>query len=326
MIEWYQNVSLIKIRAWKLITLLPNEGNCAYWQWFLEIYSMYIYAFHIPCYRRTMKNDFKRINHMHDDVIKWKHFPRNWPFVRGIHRSPHKGQWRGALMFSFIYAWINDWVYNREAGDLRRQCGHYDVIVMGILRGILYETTNRYVVFCVVVAMSSEQDPFTQIIPADFTGSGAFVWSRWAYSHLVFSKIFRVSRPPYNTVLSIYSQVILSSSVCVVSLISRWSDISNVSFAGSALKVLNVSCFHFICPWIRNKRIDIKDNITGQVVLRVCYLSRWKTDVFHWRTYTPLGLNELTFCINRGTSSCWPWFGLDINSTYMAGGLNRYLQ
>ena len=71
----------------------------------------------------------------HDDVIKWKHFPRNWPFVREIHRSPvnfpHKGQWRGALMFSLIYAWINDWVNNREAGDLRRQHGHYDVIVMG---------------------------------------------------------------------------------------------------------------------------------------------------------------------------------------------------
>ena len=46
--------------------------------------------------------------------------------------SPHKGQWRGALMFSFIYAWINDWVNNREAGDLRRQDGHYDVIVMTI--------------------------------------------------------------------------------------------------------------------------------------------------------------------------------------------------
>ena len=31
---------------------------------------------------------------IHDDVIRWKHFPRNWPFVRGIHRgpvnSPHK--------------------------------------------------------------------------------------------------------------------------------------------------------------------------------------------------------------------------------------------
>ena len=32
---------------------------------------------------------------LHDDVIKWKYFPRYWPFVRGIHRSPvdspHKG-------------------------------------------------------------------------------------------------------------------------------------------------------------------------------------------------------------------------------------------
>ena len=41
----------------------------------------------------------------HDDVIKWKHFPRYWPFVRGIRRwpvnYPHKGQWRGALMFFF---------------------------------------------------------------------------------------------------------------------------------------------------------------------------------------------------------------------------------
>ena len=70
----------------------------------------------------------------HDDVIKWNHFLRYWPFVRGIHRSPvnspHKGQWRGALMFSLICLWINGWVNNGEAGDLRRYRGHYDVIVM----------------------------------------------------------------------------------------------------------------------------------------------------------------------------------------------------
>ena len=40
-------------------------------------------------------------NRPHDDVIKWKHLPRYWPFVREIHRSqvnsPHKGQWRGAV-------------------------------------------------------------------------------------------------------------------------------------------------------------------------------------------------------------------------------------
>ena len=72
----------------------------------------------------------------HNDVIKWKHFPRCWPFVWGLHRSPvnfpHKGQWRGALMFSLICAWINGWVKNREAGDLRCHRTHYDVIVMGL--------------------------------------------------------------------------------------------------------------------------------------------------------------------------------------------------
>ena len=55
-------------------------------------------------------------------------------FVRGIHQgpvnSPHKGQWRGTLMFSLICARINSWVKNREAGDLRRHRAHYDVIVM----------------------------------------------------------------------------------------------------------------------------------------------------------------------------------------------------
>ena len=84
----------------------------------------------------------------HDDVIKWKHFPR---FVRGIHRSPvnspHKGQWRGASMFSLIFAWINAWVNNGEAGDLRRYRAHYDVSVMEIrctisLTGSVYRIIN----------------------------------------------------------------------------------------------------------------------------------------------------------------------------------------
>ena len=71
---------------------------------------------------------------IHDDVIKWRHFPRFWPFVRGIHRSPvnspHKGQRRGALMFSLFCVWINGWVNNCEAGELRGYRSHYDVTVM----------------------------------------------------------------------------------------------------------------------------------------------------------------------------------------------------
>ena len=73
-------------------------------------------------------------NCTHDDVIKWKHFPCYWPFLRGIHRSPvnspHKDQWREALMFPLIYAWIDAWANDLESGDLRRHRAHYDVIVM----------------------------------------------------------------------------------------------------------------------------------------------------------------------------------------------------
>ena len=89
---------------------------------------------------------------LHDDVIKWKHFPRYWPFVRGIHRSPvnspHKGQWRGALMFSLICVWINDWVNNREAGDLRRYRAHYDVTVMTLhisIGGALFRISQWHI-------------------------------------------------------------------------------------------------------------------------------------------------------------------------------------
>ena len=82
----------------------------------------------------------KLLNSCHDNVIKWKHFPHYLPCVRGIHRSsvnsPHKGQWRGALMFSLICAWINSWVNNGEASYLRRHRTQYDVIVMYVIKDI----------------------------------------------------------------------------------------------------------------------------------------------------------------------------------------------
>ena len=90
-----------------------------------------------PCVTRPqLVNSNQRLVYfsMHDDVIKWKHFPRYWTFVRGIHRSPvnspHRGQWRGALMFSLICARVNGIVNNGEAGDLRRNRVNYDVTLM----------------------------------------------------------------------------------------------------------------------------------------------------------------------------------------------------
>ena len=90
----------------------------------------------------------------HDDVIKWKHFPRNWPYVRRIHRSPvnslHKSQCREALMFSLICVWINVWVNNRKAGDLRRHGAHYDVTVMRVynLWNVLHTFVNNCNLWC----------------------------------------------------------------------------------------------------------------------------------------------------------------------------------
>ena len=53
--------------------------------------------------------------------------------------SPQKGQWRGALMISLIYAWINGWINNGEGGDLRRHRTHYDVTVMNYTIAIYTE-------------------------------------------------------------------------------------------------------------------------------------------------------------------------------------------
>ena len=73
-----------------------------------------------------------------------------WPFLWGIHRwpvnSPHKGQWRGTLMFSMICAWTNGWVNNREADDLRCHRAHYDVTVI-LTKGDGNFSRNRVISF-----------------------------------------------------------------------------------------------------------------------------------------------------------------------------------
>ena len=54
----------------------------------------------------------------------------------GIHwslvDSPHKGQWRGILMFSLICAWTNGWANNQDVGDLKHHRTHYCITVMWI--------------------------------------------------------------------------------------------------------------------------------------------------------------------------------------------------
>ena len=99
---------------------LNFTSNVWHTRWSFLVSSRYVFEFHIP-----------------EDVIKWKHLLRYWPFVRGIHRSsvnsPPKGQWRAALMFSLICACTNGLANHRDTGDLRRHIPHYDVAVMSLL-------------------------------------------------------------------------------------------------------------------------------------------------------------------------------------------------
>ena len=81
------------------------------------------------------------------DVIKWKHFPRYWHFVRWIYRSPvnspHKGQWRGAFIFSLICAWTNGWANNHRWFETRsrsswRHCNEFGLSILS------KESRNEY--------------------------------------------------------------------------------------------------------------------------------------------------------------------------------------
>ena len=147
----------------------------------------------------------KKILSNHDDVIKWKHFPRNWPFVREIHRSPvnflHKGQWRGALMFTLIYAWINDWVNNREAGDLRRQHGHYDVIVMFML----YPRIRKYIskVQTDLFSFSSTALWLWKILSSLFLGRHVTEVAFWCAIHQLHIYIYLIEFITYTEWLSL---------------------------------------------------------------------------------------------------------------------------
>ena len=67
---------------------------------------------------------------IHDDVIKWKKISALLVLCKGNPtESPHKGQWRRALIISLICVLTTGLANNRAAGYLIRHCAHYDVTV-----------------------------------------------------------------------------------------------------------------------------------------------------------------------------------------------------
>ena len=95
----------------------------------------------------------------HDDVIKWKHVPRYWPFVLGIHRSPGEfpAQRPVTRSFDVLFYWVNGWINNREAGDLRRYRAHHDVIVMFTINTTTKQ--NKSWQICIILCKFNESMP-----------------------------------------------------------------------------------------------------------------------------------------------------------------------
>ena len=91
-----------------------------------------------------MKSGLLMIEHRvifnsHDDVIRWKHFPCYWHFVRGIHWSPGGFPSQRPVMRSIVFffcVWTNGWANNRDVSNLRRHRARYGVTVMCVIRYI----------------------------------------------------------------------------------------------------------------------------------------------------------------------------------------------
>ena len=97
-----------------------------------------IFPFH--CFSHVSQNsatvETNIVDCRHDDVIKWKHFPRYWPFVKGIHRWGHRCI--SLIKASDADLWCFLWPAPEQTAEqtietpvnLRRHRAHYDVTIM----------------------------------------------------------------------------------------------------------------------------------------------------------------------------------------------------
>ena len=91
--------------------------SCILYRVIQQNFSIFYQLDHICC-QKTIPCTFSercRLICSADYVFSFWSFPAQRPVTR---------------MFSLICIWLNGWVNNREAGDLRRYSGYYDVTVL----------------------------------------------------------------------------------------------------------------------------------------------------------------------------------------------------
>ena len=80
----------------------------------------------------------------------------------GTGNSTHKGQWRGSLMFYLICTWINSWVNNGGAGDLRPHRAYYDVTVIWWNQYLTTTKHNKLYIICILLGCTVTIDGMVQ--------------------------------------------------------------------------------------------------------------------------------------------------------------------
>ena len=124
------DVDSILAPCYPRMTLSRGQKQRSFWPLSTRPFIQYILWYLSIRYGSSMDIDFV--------IAWWRHQMETFSALLALcaGNSPvpvnslHEGQWRGGLIFFFICAWINSWVNNREAGDLRRSRAHYDVNVM----------------------------------------------------------------------------------------------------------------------------------------------------------------------------------------------------
>ena len=125
----------------------------------------------------------------HDDVIKWKHFPRYWPFLREFpsHRwIPLKRARDSELWWFLSVPWINDWVNNCDAGNMRRHRVHWGVIVMvNLFSGECHRPKDKSILVWVLAARCRQATShyLNQCWPRSLSPYGVTIHQRVKFQH-----------------------------------------------------------------------------------------------------------------------------------------------
>ena len=129
----------------------------------------------------------------HDDVIKWKHFPRCSLFVRGIHQSPvgspYRDQWRGALMFSLMCDWTLE-----QTVEMPAIWGAMALIVTSLVMCLLAAEERSYMLATTLDALVVFEEEskswgfiYDKNLNGKALGSAWVCWSWWRHEMETFS-------------------------------------------------------------------------------------------------------------------------------------------